>query len=338
MKTQDDWSEFDFPLGDFPLHSGEVLRGGRIHYHQLGALNAPKDNLVLLPTYYGGRGTGNRPWVDLPDSPLHGGEYCVVIPCLFGAGESSSPSNTAGAQGGPGFPLVTLADNVRAQRALLAARFGDACPRLVMGWSMGGMQAAQWARLYPEQVGSWFAVCATAGCYPHNRVFLEGVASALRADAAFAGGHYVAPPARGLRAFATVYAGWAYSQAFYREGLYRRLGFDSIEALLEYWVADHLAQDANDLLAQVRTWQSAEVIGACAHDAGKSVTGPGLFMPCVTDLYFTPEDARRDAGLLGARLDVLQSDFGHVAGGPGRLPAETAQIFAAMGALLQAGR
>lgn len=336
LNTQDEWREFDFPLGDFPLQSGEVLHNGRLHYHQLGALNAPKNNLVLLPTYYGGRGAGNRPWVDLPDSPLHGGEYCVVIPCLFGAGESSSPSNTQGAQAGPHFPLLGVADNVCAQRALLKARFADARPRLVMGWSMGGMQALQWARLFPGHAGSWLAVCATAGCYPHNQVFLEGVASALRADAAFADGHYTAPPVRGLSAFATVYAGWAYSQAFYRDGLYRDLGFSSIEDLLEYWVADHLAQDANDLLAQLRTWQSAGPVTAVARAPGGPAGSTGLLMPCSTDLYFTAEDAARDAGMLGARLDILQSDFGHIAGGPGRLPAETGQVFAAMKTLLQA--
>ena len=338
MKTQHVWQEQDLPLENFPLQSGEALINGRLHYHQLGALNAPRSNLVLMPTYYGGRGEGNRPWVDDPASPLCGGDYCVVIPCLFGAGESSSPSNTAGAQAGPHFPAISLADNVRAQRELLRARFGDAHPRLVVGWSMGGMQALQWARLYPERVGSWLAVCATARCYPHNRVFLEGVAAALRADAAFADGHYTRAPTRGLGAFATVYAGWAYSQAFFRDGLYRELGFASVEALLAFWIRDHLEQDANDLLAQLRTWQNADATVADSPDGRISGTlrCPGLLMPCSSDLYFTSADAARDAALLGAGLELLQSDFGHIAGGPGRLPAATQQIFTAMRRLLDA--
>ncbi len=338
LKNQHEWQEKDIELGDFPLQSGEILRNGRLHYHQLGALNAPEDNLVLMPTYYGGRASGNRPWVDDPASPLHGGEYCVVIPCLFGAGESSSPSNTQGAQAGPHFPAISLADNVRAQRELLRARFEDARPRLVVGWSMGGMQAVQWARLYPERVGGWLAVCATARCYPHNRVFLEGVASALKADRAFAGGHYSAAPEKGLRAFATVYASWAYSQVFFRDGLYRELGFDSIEALLAFWVRDHLAQDANDLLAQLRTWQHGDTAVANSADESAAAVARcrGVLMPCSSDLYFTPADAALDAQMLGAELELLQSDFGHIAGGPGRLPDETRQIFAAMRTLLGA--
>ncbi len=341
MKNNENWQELAFHLGDFVLGSGHVLRGAILRYHQFGALNAPKDNLVLLPTYYGGVGASNRAWVDAPNSPLGAGDYCVIIPCLLGAGESSSPSNTRGAQAGPHFPLVSIADNVRAQHQLLAARFAAAHPRLVMGWSMGGIQSLQWAYDYPREVGSVLAICATANCHPHNQVFLQGVASALTADAAFAGGHYREPPIRGLSAFATVYAGWAYSQAFFRNGLYRQLGFTSVEALLQFWIEDHLNQDANNLLAQLRTWQSANLLdpdskGAAADRTSHRVQCPGILMPSSTDLYFTAVDAARDAAALGLECRVLNSDFGHVAGGPGRLPGETATILAAAAELLEA--
>ena len=65
-------------------------------------------------------------------------------------------------------------------------------------------------------------------------------------------------PEAGLKAFARVYAGWAYSQAFFRQGLYRNLGFADIDALLRFWEQDHLAQDANDLLAVMHAWESAD--------------------------------------------------------------------------------
>jgi len=339
LNLNDKWCEYDFELGDFQLDSGEVLQDARLHYHQIGAPDAPTDNLVILPTYYGGRGSGNRAWVDDPNSPINSARYCVIIPCMFGAGESSSPSNTAGPQGGAGFPRITLGDNVRAQHALLEARFPGVKPRLVMGWSMGGMQALQWAASYPQEVGSVLAVCATARCYPHNRLFLEGVASALKADQAFAGGAYKTPPVSGLEAFARVCASWAYSQAFFRDGLYEQLGFASIDALVEYWIDDHLNQDANDLLTQLHTWQHADVLRyreeQAATDTGSvTLSCPGILMPSSTDLYFTEADARIDAEILGAQLIVLNSDYGHIAGGPGRLPNETNAIFAAVESLL----
>ena len=336
MKNIKEWEQHEFDLGDFMLASGEVLLNGKLCYHQFGALNALKNNLIIMPTYYGGKGISNKPWVDDPSSPFYGQDFCLIIPCLFGAGESSSPSNTSGSQAGPNFPEISLGDNVCAQRQLLAVSFLDAKPRMVMGWSMGGMQAIQWAHQYPGHVGSVLAICATAKCYPHNQVFLEGVASALTADADFADGHYVAPPKRGLTAFAKVYAGWAYSQPFYRDGRYRELGFESIDQLLEFWVQDHLEQDANDLLLQLRTWQSGNIIGSDQHSgrAVEQLSCPGIIMPSSSDLYFTAADARQDANDLGVNCQILESDFGHIAGGPGRLPAETQVIFNAAENLL----
>ena len=296
-----EWEQYEFDLGDFTLASGEVLLDGKLCYHQFGALNALKNNLIIMPTYYGGKGISNKPWVDNPSSPFYGQDFCLIIPCLFGAGESSSPSNTNGSQAGPNFPEISLGDNVRAQRQLLAVSFLDAKPRMVMGWSMGGMQAIQWAHQYPGHVGSVLAICATAKCYPHNQVFLEGVASALTADADFADGHYVAPPKRGLTAFAKVYAGWAYSQPFYRDGRYRELGFESIAQLLEFWVQDHLEQDANDLLLQLRTWQHSNIIKPNEYSGQvvEKLSCPGIIMPSSSDLYFTAADARQDANDLG---------------------------------------
>lgn len=336
MKNIKEWGRYEFDLGDFTLASGEVLLSGKLCYHQFGALNALKNNLIIMPTYYGGKGVSNKPWVDDPSSPFYGQDFCLIIPCLFGAGESSSPSNTSGSQAGPNFPEISLGDNVSAQRQLLAESFLDAKPRMVMGWSMGGMQAIQWAHQYPGHVGSVLAICATAKCYPHNQVFLEGVASALTADADFADGHYVAPPKRGLTAFAKVYAGWAYSQPFYRDGRYRELGFASIDQLFEFWVQDHLEQDANDLLLQLRTWHGGNIIESNQHsgDVVEQLSCPGIIMPSSSDLYFTAVDARQDANDLGLDCQILESDFGHIAGGPGRLPAETQMIFNAAANLL----
>ena len=166
------WLVEDYEAGDLPLTSGETLRYARLRYHRIGELNAPKDNLIMLPTYYGGAAAGNHPWVR-GNSPLDPDRYCIVIPALLGAGESSSPSNTAGAQGGPGFPAVSLYDNVMLQKRLVEDVFGDARIALVMGWSMGGMQALQRGCLFPTQVRAVLATCCTARCYPHNLSLLH---------------------------------------------------------------------------------------------------------------------------------------------------------------------
>ncbi|HCJ28285.1 MAG TPA: homoserine acetyltransferase [Pseudomonas sp.] len=325
-------------LGDLPLESGQVLRLAQLCYQIVGTPNAPRDNIVLIPSYYGGSHWGSLPLLGA-DSPLASGEYCVVLTNLFGAGWSSSPSNAVEGQGGADFPRISLADNVRAQKILLDRLFGDWQLRLVTGWSMGGMQTLYWALLFPEKVQRILPFCCTARCWPHNQVFLEGVKAALCADSAWQGGRYAEPPERGLRAFGRAYAGWAYSQTFFRNELWRELGFDSLDALLDYWEEDHLEQDANDLLCVLGTWQSADpstLPGFEGLDAALSgLVARAIIMPSSSDLYFTVEDARHEAALMpNAELRVLESDWGHCAGGPGRSPQAMAQVFAAMRDLL----
>ena len=326
----------DLALGDWPLAGGGVLRDAHLTALQYGTLNARRDNLVLIPCYYGGSARGSAPLVGA-GSPLANGDYCVVLFDLFGNGVATSPSNAHPSQRGHRFPMVTLEDNVAAQAAALDAWFGTVEIALATGWSMGGMQSYQWAMRYPERVRRLLPVCATARCWPHNRVFLDGVRSALQADATFNGGDYSQPPQAGLRAFARVYAGWAYSQAFFRRGLYRDLGFDSIEALLRFWEEDHLAQDANDLLAVLAAWEAADPGAGDLAAALGTIRARTLVMPSRTDLYFTVEDAGHEAGLIpGATLQILDSDLGHAAGAPGRDPASTSAWFSAMAGLLEA--
>lgn len=337
--TTNQWVIYDFEAGDLTLSGGGVLHKARLHYHQIGHLNAPKDNLVVLPTYYGGAAAGNYPLVG-GRSPLDPERYCIVVPSMLGAGESSSPSNTVGEQAGPNFPRVSLYDNVRLQQRLIDDVFPGASIALVAGWSMGGMQALQWASLFPDRVKAVLASCCTARCSPHNWLFLEGVKAALTCDATFASGHYQSPPRQGLKAFARVYAGWAYSQAFFRNEGFRALGFDSIADLLQFWEQDHLNQDANNLLTMLDTWQqgdiSANPVFSGDYEAALSaIAMPAGIMPGRTDLYFTVEDAASDAARMpGASLEVLESDWGHIAGGPGRNREIMAQVFDAMARLL----
>ncbi|WP_165855550.1 alpha/beta fold hydrolase [Marinobacter sp. JSM 1782161] len=333
--TDKQWIKREFAVPDFPLSAGGSLRQARLIYHQMGSLNAPKDNLILLPTYYGGAAAGNHPWVG-PGSPLDPDRYCIVIPAMLGAGESSSPSNTPAPQAGSNFPTLRLADNIQLQKRLVDEVFDGATLALVAGWSMGGMQALQWASLYPERVRAVVASCCTARCSPHNGLFLEGLKSALQADPRLNDG-CAAQPVDGLKAFARVYAGWAYSQAFFRNGDYRALGFDDIDALLAFWEQDHLDQDAHDLLAVLNVWQHADISAAADafEDALARITMPTRILPCRSDLYFTEDDARREAALMpGAHVQVLDSDWGHIAGGPGRNPAVMRIVFDAVRAVL----
>ncbi len=253
-----------FELGDLALQGGATLPAARIAYKTYGRLNENRSNSILYPTSYSAQHSDIE-WLIGADAVLDPTRYFIIIPNMFTNGLSSSPSNTEmpGTPGGlpqGGFPNVTIADNVHAQRRLLTEALGVAHLALVYGWSMGGQQAYHWGALYPEAVDRICVVCSSARTAPHNQVFLEGVKAALTADAAYRDGWFHEPPVRGLKAMARVYAGWALSQSFYRAELWRGLGYGTLEAfLVESWEAQFLRRDANDLLAQIWTWQHSDI-------------------------------------------------------------------------------
>lgn len=327
-----------FELGDLELQSGAVLRNARLAYTTHGTLDARRENAVLFPTYYGGTHCDNGKLVQ-PGGALDPKRWFVIVPNLFGNGVSSSPSNHA-LQGGARFPRLSLFDNVRAQQRLLSEHLGVERVALALGWSMGAQQAYHHAALSPERVANLLVVCGSARTSPHNWVFLEGVKAALLADPEFAEGNYCAPPRRGLGAFGRVYAGWAYSQAFFREGAYRGLGYASPAALLDSWALEHEACDANDLLCMLDSWQRADIsdhpnYGGDLTSALRAIAARTILMPVDTDLYFHPDDNRLELQQLRlGELRVIESNWGHVAGGPGRNLVASAQIEQAIRDLL----
>ena len=312
-----------FQLGEVMLQSGAALPNARLAYETWGSLNVSGDNAILMPTFYTGTHERNEAYIRRVPS-LDPSRYFIVSINMFGNGLSSSPSNTPPPFDGPRFPAVTLHDNVRCQHRLLTEVLGVTRLALVLGWSMAGCQSYQWGAQFPEMVDAILPFCASARTSPHNKVFLEGVKAALLADSAFEGGNYRAPPEAGLKAFGRVYAGWAFSQAFYRERLHRELGFETWEELLLDWERDHLDWDANDLLAKLQTWQLGDIsaneqyCGDFERALG-AIRARAILVPSTTDLYFPPEDnAIEVRHMPNAELRPYASDWGHCAATPSR--------------------
>ncbi len=315
-----DYQTYD--LGDFKLQSGETLPDARLAYKTYGNLNLAKDNVVVLPTFYTGNHNRNEGFFGAGRA-IDPARHFIVSVNLFGNGLSSSPSNTPAPFDGPGFPNITLYDNIRAQHQLLTEALGINQIALVTGWSMAGCQSFQWAAQYPGMVKAILPFCASAKTSEHNIVFLEGVKAALQADAAYNDGNYRSPPVRGLKAFARVYAGWAFSQTFYREQMYKLNGFDSAEALLQDWERDHLDWDANDLLCKLWSWQQGDISNNELYkgnfeSALSAIEAKTIIIACDNDLYFRPEDnAHEVEHIKNGELRIYHSPWGHCVASPG---------------------
>jgi homoserine O-acetyltransferase len=241
-------------------------------------------------------------------------------------------------------PLVfTHIDNVIAQRRLLREVFGIERLALAYGWSMGAQQALHWGALFPAEVERIAAVCSSAKTTPHNIVFLEGLRAALITDPAWNGERFTDRPERGLRAFGRIYAGWAMSQAFYRERKYLELGYSSLEDfLIRDWEASFLRRDAANLLLMIETWKRSDISdNEMYHGDLKAALGAirarTLIMPSQTDLYFTPEDAFAESQQMpNARYLPIPSIWGHRAGNPAKNPEDQLFLKNAIAELLSA--
>ncbi|KAI0930236.1 hypothetical protein AcW1_008978 [Taiwanofungus camphoratus] len=322
-----------FHHGRFEV-AGGILPDAVTAYQSYGDPGKP---CIVFPTCYGAKlKLGSQGYLIGEGKALDPKKYFIVTFALFCNGESSSPSNTPAPHNGPYFPFVSYEDNIRAQYAVLTGELGVKKVFCVVGFSMGGQQAYHWSVVYPDFVDRIVVICSSARTSPHNKCFLEGPRHALKAGKDFYDGQYTSTPQHAIRAFARAYCAWAYGQAWFRQHLYTYDGlYPSLEAFIcEAWEGRYITYwDANDMLALLLTWQNGDV--SMVRDGGnfekcmQNIKAKALVMPSKTDLYFCPEDSEVEVSLLqDAKLVIIDSVWGHAAGGGGAPPTITAFITA----------
>ena len=329
-----------FDLGPTRLQLGATVPNLALAYKTYGTLAPDRSNVILYPTSYGAQHSDTE-WLIGADGVLDPSHWFIVIPNMFTNGLSTSPSTLPEPFGYGRFPAFTHWDNVLAQKRLLAEVFDVERIALVYGWSMGGQQALHWGALFPDMVERICAVCTSARTSEHNKVFLEGVRATLTADPAWTGSYFKDRPIVGLRAMGRVYAGWAMSQAFYREKLWAGVGFSTLEDwMVRSWEANFLRRSGDDLLASLDVWYRSDIsdnpiFQGDLEQALQAITARGIIMPSSTDLYFTAEDSAAETAVMpNAEFRPINSNWGHRAGNPTLNPADKAVLRQAVKDLL----
>ena len=197
--------EGDFVLDEhLLLESGRTLANVTLHYAVYGRLNAARDNAVLVCHALSGSALVGSWWPEIfaPGAVLSlDNDFVICVNMLGSCYGSTGPGSVDPQTGevyGPNFPLVSIADNVRAQ-ALLLDSLGIRRLRLVLGGSIGGMQALDWSILFPERVKRGLII----GVAPLSAMGLAMShlqRQAIQHDPEWAGGNYLPqrPPRRGL--------------------------------------------------------------------------------------------------------------------------------------------
>ncbi len=339
-------TKHEFVLHNFKTESGAVVPELHVVYGTYGTLDAAKDNAVLLPSHYMAKYRGYEWLIGSPDGPnaraLDPAKLFLVCTELFGNGSSSSPSNTPEPFHGPRFPVMTIRDNVEAVHRLLTEQLGIQHLRAVVGFSMGAQQAFQWAVSYPDYMDRVVATSGTARTWPHGIVRNEGQIAAITADEDFKGGDYTAEPKKGISAFGMVWAGWLYSQEWWRDELWKTQDpNETLDQEIAHFRDNFIpGADANNLILQMRTWEKHDVgttpgFGGDTQKALRSIKVPVLYMPSATDMYFPVGDARYEAQFIPhVVLMPIPSLWGHPAGA-GASPADLKFLNENIGAFLR---
>jgi homoserine O-acetyltransferase/O-succinyltransferase len=205
------------------LDCGRELSGVRVAYETYGALAPGRDNVILVchalsgdahaagfssvapdaSTRDGfgaedrdGASGGGLGWWDGmigPGKAFDTDRFHVISTNLLGGCRGttgpSSPDPATGRPYGSDFPVLTVADMVRTQRAFLDA-LGIERLAAVAGGSLGGMQALEWAILYPDQVDAIVVIASTHALHPQGVAWNAIAREAITRDPAWQGGHY----------------------------------------------------------------------------------------------------------------------------------------------------
>ena len=150
----------------FRLAAGGELEAVTLRYALYGELNERRDNAILVPHALSGSARVADWWPDMfgEGSPFDTSRYCIigtnVIGSCYGSTGPTSINPRTGRRYAADFPVVTIGDMVRAQVELMN-HLGVEHLRGVVGGSIGGMQALEWATSHPERVERCIAIGAT---------------------------------------------------------------------------------------------------------------------------------------------------------------------------------
>ncbi|HXW19999.1 MAG TPA: homoserine O-acetyltransferase [Roseiarcus sp.] len=351
-----------FELPEFRTLSGRTIERVRIGWESYGELNAEKSNAILVCHYFSGAShaagryaesdplpgywdaiIGSGKAIDTDKYFVFSSDTLVNINAFDPTVVTTGPASINPATGKPyglDFPLVTIGDFVRVQKALVDS-LGIRKLRAVIGPSMGGLQTYEWAASYPDMMERIMPVIAAAKPGPWLIAWLNVWGTPVLVDPAWNGGDYYdkQPPTKGLAEAIKIIAlhanhyQWTdatYGRAFAKEGVdpADAIGnkFRVEAAFEEAGKARAQFADANHLLYLIKanqTFIAGAGAGAKTAEEGLSrIKAPALALYSPTDLVFP--SAWVEATIAALRKNGVRIEHAKLEGPNGHLNGLTA--------------
>lgn len=242
--------EADWIARDFKFHTGEVMPELKLHYLTIGD---PAGQPVLVLHGSGGAAASMLTPAFAgelfgPGQALDASKYYIVIPDALGHGKSAKPSDGLTTK----FPRYNYADMVDAQYRLLSEGLGIRHLRLIIGNSMGGMNAWLWGQKYPSYMDALVPMASQPTALASRSWMLQRMMlEVVRNDPDYNNGNYITQPR--LTKIASIFFGIATAGGTLN---YQSLAptREKADELIDMRLASTAATDANDFLWQ---WSSA---------------------------------------------------------------------------------
>ena len=325
-------------IGTFELECGETLEEVRLAYRTWGK---PRRSAILICHSLTHSADADDWWPGLigrgqPFDPEHDFVLCSnVLGSCYGTTGPSSPIPAASAAAAPSpqqvsepgerhyqadFPPPSIRDIVHLQARWLD-QLGVDRLELVTGGSMGGMQALEWALLYPERVETIVPIAVSGRHSPWCIAISEAQRHAIRADQRWRGGYYPAndPPVAGLSVARMIavcsYRSWASFGSRFGRDLRDQETFQ-VESYLRYQ-GQKLTErfDANSYVALTRAMDSHDVTRGREGNLDQvlaTIQQPALVISVASDVLYPPaEQQELSCHLPNATLGTIESPHGH---------------------------
>ncbi|MCC9650187.1 E22 family MetX-like putative esterase [Vibrio sp. MA64] len=346
----------EFHMNEFITSNQELIKDLKVGWESYGTLNQNKDNVILITHYFGGNSHAAGKYKETDkskgywDSIIGAGKaidtdkYFVISvdslvnmevnnPNVITTGPASINPDTGNSYGME-FPIVTIKDFVNVQKSVLDS-LGIKKLHAVMGASMGGLQAYEWASTYPEMVERVIPVISSGYVSGNLIGWLNIWSSPIKLDPNWKDGNYYksTPPIDGLAAAFKIIAlhgqSWEWANESYGrnwadknknpENSYNNI-FEIEAALDAIGISRAQLSDANHFLYLAKACQLfyAGQNGSIIDGLSK-IKSPTLLIYSEEDQIFIPEQVRKTASIVEAygtsvKMVEIQGTHGHFDG------------------------
>lgn len=306
QSTSDNRQQYAF-IGDFPLENGQKIIDCKIGYRTFGKLNASRSNTVIYPT--SGGITTYMMQLFGAGSEVDTTKYYLILIDALGNGSSSSPSNSI-SQSKNLFPQFSIRDMVNTQFKMLTDKMNIHHIAAIIGGSMGGIQAWQWAVSYPDFMDKVICIEATPKLSSYDLLWMHTYIEAVKSDTAYHGGNYTINPSTPLAVHLM--------QLLLTTPtiVNKTVAVDNFST----WLASitkpsPFSVDCNNFIWQTNAVMVHDIstkAGGSLENAAKMIKAKMLIIANKQDHVINQNLAIQFAGMVKAELVVLDDDLGHL--------------------------